>query len=90
MPVFSMSCGSVSTKPAAAAREQHREQLGEVAGDVGERRLEDRHDLFVDRLDHARQLAARVLHVVELLLQELVALDERLVLASARAGSPDP
>ena len=62
------------------AREQHREQLGEVAGDVGERGLEDVHDLLVDRLDHARQLAPRVAHVVELLLQELVPLDERFVL----------
>ena len=67
-------------EPAAAAGEQHREQLVEVAGDVGERRLEHRHDLLVDGLDHARQLSARVLHVVELLLQEFVALDERLVL----------
>ena len=63
-----------------AAREEHREQLGEVAGDVGERGIEHAHDLLVDRLDHARELAARVAHVVELLLQELVPLDQRFVL----------
>ena len=51
-----------------------------MAGDVGERGLEDAHDLLVDRLDHPRELAARVAHVVELLLQELVPLDQRLVL----------
>ena len=57
-----------------------------LPGDVGERGLEDAHDLFVDRLDDPRELAARVAHVVELLLQELVPLDQRLVLRRARAG----
>ena len=60
---------------ARPAGEQHCEQLGEVARHVGERGVEDADDLLVDRLDHARELAPRVAHVVELLLQELVPFD---------------
>ena len=86
MPVLSRSCGIGEHDASRTAGEQHREQLREVPGDVGERGFEDVDDLLVDRLDHARQLAPRVAHVVELLLQELVPLHQRFVLATARAG----
>ena len=51
-----------------------REQLREVLADVGERGREHGLDLQIDGLDHPHQVAARVAHVFELLLQELVAL----------------
>ena len=85
MPVFKQVVRVGEHHPARTTREQHREQLGEVPGDVGERGLEHDDDLLVDRLDDPRELAARVAHVVELLLQELVPLDQRFVLRRARA-----
>ncbi len=59
---------------AGAAGEQRLEELLEVGGDVGEGGREDADDLAVDGLDDLGQLASRFLDVVELLLQELVAL----------------
>ena len=61
---------------AGAAGEQRGEQLREVAADVGERGREHVLDLLVDGLDHAGQVAAGGAHVLELLLEERVALLE--------------
>ena len=80
MPVSRMFVGSVSVSRPGATGEQRGEQRGEVPLDVGVGLLEHRHDLDVDGLDDPTQLAPRVLHVLELTLQELVTLLQRLVL----------
>ena len=60
--------------------EQRGEELLEVLLHVVERGAEDGDDLLVHRLDDPLQLLAAVLHVLELLLQEVVALEQRVVL----------
>ena len=75
-----MSSGSVSDELARAAGEQRGEQRREVLGHVGECVLEHRHDLAVDGPDDPHQLAPARLDVLELLLQERVALLQRVVL----------
>ena len=80
MPVIEQVLGVGELEPALATREERGEQRLEVGGHVGEGGGEDADDLGVDGPDHLGQLAAALLHVVELLLEELVALLERLVL----------
>ena len=61
-------------EPSRAAREEVAEQGGEVIGDVGVGGGEHRLDLVIDGLDHPRQLAPCRAHVLELLVEEGVAL----------------
>ena len=90
MPVFSGSDGSVSVSRPDATRKERGEQRVEVGRHVGERGLEDDDDLGIDRADHPGELAPAALHVVELGLEELVALEERLVLAQReRVDGPE-
>ena len=77
MPVVSMSSGFVSEMLPDAAREEHREHLGERRLGVVERAAEDRLHLGVDLLDDRDQVFSSVREVGELLAQELVALFER-------------
>ena len=70
----------MSTSLPDTAREQRGEEVGEVLLHVGERLREDRHDLLVDGLDDAVELAPARLHVFELGLEELVAFEQRVVL----------
>ena len=74
MPVLSRSSGCGEHELAGAAGEQRAEQLREVRADVGERGGEHALDLLVDGLDDPGQLAAGVADVLELLLEERVAL----------------
>ena len=74
MPVFSRSSGLVSTSLPAPPGNSVREQLVEVRAHVGERRGEHGLDLEVDGLDDAHQVAPGVAHVLQLLLEEAVAL----------------
>ena len=80
MPVLSRSSGSVSSRRPDPPGNSVVNSAVKCSAHVGERALEDRDDLLVDGPDHARELAAAVLHVFELLLQELVALLQRVVL----------
>ena len=80
MPVSSRSSGSVSRSRPCAAGEQRLEQRLEVLRHVGEGGGEHVDDLGVDGPDDLGEVAARRLHVVELLLQERVALLQRVVL----------
>ena len=57
-------------------REERGDQVGEVLVDVGEGRVEDMHDLFVQRADDLAQLALSLADILDLGLQELVALTE--------------
>src|SRR5918994_4440655 len=68
---------------------QRREQLGEVADDVGEGSREHVLDLLVRGLYHAGEVAARRAHVLEMLLEECVALLELVeLLQRQRADRP--
>ena len=80
MPVLSRSSGSVSSSRPDPPGNSVENRRSKCSLHVGERALEDRDDLAVDGADHAGELAAARLHVLELLLQEPVALLERVVL----------
>ena len=80
MPGVEEVVGVGEQELARSAGEQRGEEVGEVLLHVGEGLPEHRHDLQVDGLDDAVQLAPARLDVLELGLQELVAFEQRVVL----------
>ena len=75
-------------QPALAAGEQLADQALELGSYVPVGGLERRHDLGLDPLDHLEQIPARAAHVVELAVQEVVALLQRLELAAGEQVHP--
>ncbi len=75
-------------QPALAAGEQLADQALELGGHVPVGGLERGHDLGLDPLDHLEQVSARPADVVQLAVQEVVALLQRLELAPGEQVHP--